>query len=135
MEYKPKTIAPFGCAVLVVLGVWLGGAGIIYLAAKEFGITRQLDWWLFGLYAIPLVYAGMKLSIYVFPILNTFSTRKWFIIGRIESYLLFPFFAYLLALLAWYFTKNTIIVSAVGVIGGWLLTKALHKTLYAHEFI
>jgi len=148
MDESPKTIGSFACAVFLVLGVLIGLGGLAFFWAMEFEYTRQLDPWVFGLLFIPAVYVIMKVLLRVVPILyirknpkkfpeiqpNHFATKKWFIFGRTLSYLVFPFFTYLLSLLIWYFIKNTIFVSVVGLIGGWLVARVVQKTLFAREY-
>ena len=149
MDESPKTIGPIACAVFLVLGVLIGLGGLALILAMEFEHTRQLDPWVFGLLFIPAVYVIMKVLLRVVPILyikknskkfpelqpNDFATKKWFIIGRTLSFLVFPFFTYLLSLLVWYFIKKTFFVSLVGLIGGWLVARVVQKTLFAREYV
>jgi hypothetical protein len=134
---SPKTIGPCSCAIFMVLGVWLGAGGVFYIALKAYESTRRMDWWLMGLLFLPLIWVCMETYVYVFPLLKLylrFHHDKWLIIGRFLSYLTFPFFVYLVALLIWfYINKNSIIISASGLIGGGLAARVVQKTLFARE--
>jgi len=136
MYESPKTIAPCGCAVFIVLSVWIGGGGLAYIAMENYKSTQKQDWWILVLIAIPQMYLAMKSILYLFPLVTRdFYSHKWYIIGRFLSFLAFPCFAYIIALLVWYISRTTSIAAVLGLIVGWLVTKILHKTLFARETV
>ena len=136
MDESPKTLAPLGCVVSVILGVTIGALGLAYIAGEEYKSTREYDWWILGLFGITILYLLLNARyLLVLPSFNASSDELWFVIGRMLCFLAFPCFAYIIALSVWYVIGVTNIATVLGLIGGWFITKALQKTIFAREYI
>lgn len=136
MDESPRTLAPLGCVVFIILGATIGLFGLAYIASEEYKSTHEYDWWILALYGITILYPVLNSRyIWVLPRINASVSESWFIIGRMLCFLSFPSFAYIIALSVWYVIRTTNIATVLGLIGGWLITKALQKTIFAHEYI
>lgn len=136
MDGSPRTLAPLGCAIFVILGFTFGLIGLINISSEEYKSTHEYDWWIIMLFGITILYLILNIRyLIIFPSFNESYSKSMFIMGRSLCFYAFPCFAYLMALLTWYVTGETRTASVLGIIGGWLITKTLQKTIFAYEYI
>jgi hypothetical protein len=135
MSQTPDTPAPLGCMLFFVFGMPVAVLGLAYLGSEQYKATHEYDWWIIGLFVITGLYlVAHSRYLLLFPSPNDSPERSTFIIGRMLCFLTFPHFAYLIALAVWYFAKSSSSAAIAGLVGGWLISKALRATLFASEY-
>src|SRR3990172_1398778 len=119
-----RSTAAIGCSAFIIGGVILGGIWILSLL-----LLTDFNKYLAGFLGILCAYI-LRHARYIFVKVN----KDEFLRGRQICFLLFPCLSNILLLIIWHLSHNWAIAFPLSIIAGYLLTKALQASLFAHEY-